>query len=193
MTRTSQCGCGRRWNKIRVGLTLIRDAEWMTTQRAHAYRNIILVLSVLSVVGIIVLSRNGMDLDGRPIGTDFVSFWTASQIALSGAPSDAYDVGLHWAAQKTLFRDPQLHYTAFLSPCVSANLPAARRAAVLLVSSLLVGSNRIRLLENSQEFLRSVRYEVVTPGLPRCVYKCSARSERVSNNRSIGLLAVGGG
>ena len=63
----------------------------------------------------IALGSGGLDREGKPIGTDFVSFWTASRLALDGRPDLAYDVGAHWAAQKALF-GPKLGYTAFFYP-----------------------------------------------------------------------------
>ena len=101
-----------------AGISLVRDAQWMTRERALAYRNILLVAFLLSTVVLITSSRGGLDLYDRPIGTDFISFWTASQIALSGAPEEVYNVSVHWAAQKALFNDASLSYTAFFYPPV---------------------------------------------------------------------------
>ena len=90
----------------------------MTAQRAIAYRNLMLLAPVLSIGVWIALSHQGVDPNGKPLGTDFVSFWTASHVALTGSFRDAYDIAVHWAAQKALFPASSLGYTAFFYPPV---------------------------------------------------------------------------
>jgi hypothetical protein len=100
-------------------VSVIRDAEWMTPARATAYRNILLVVFATAiVVEIAVFLRNGVGLYGIPIGSDFVSFWTASKIALSSGPRDVYNIAIHWQSQKYLLNDPNIEYTAFFYPPV---------------------------------------------------------------------------
>jgi alpha-1,2-mannosyltransferase len=103
-----------------AGISVIRDARWMTPDRARAYCNIVLAATTLGAIGWIglALARGGIDLYGKPIGEDFISFWTASRIALSGSPAAVYDVDTHWAAQRALFDGAPLHYTAFFYPPV---------------------------------------------------------------------------
>ena len=67
------------------------------------------------VVGWVAASHRGLDLTGKPLGTDFTSFWTASKLALGGAPQSAYDVGAHHAQQVALFGD-DTGYAAFFYP-----------------------------------------------------------------------------
>src|SRR5271157_2178345 len=80
----------------------------------------------LSGCGWIALSPGGLDLEGKPIGSDFIGFYAASRLALDGRPELAYDVGSHWAAQKALF-GPKLGYTAFFypPPALLISLPLA--------------------------------------------------------------------
>lgn len=98
--------------------SVIRDAAWMTRARARAYRDIMLLAPLLSIGLWIVLSHDGVDPLGKPIGTDFVSFWTASQVALRGSFADAYNIDLHWGAQRALFPDADPGYEAFFYPPV---------------------------------------------------------------------------
>lgn len=103
------------WSAV---LGVVRDARWMTPARGRAYCKILLVITPLAAIAWIALARGGIDLYGKPIGADFISFWTASKIALSGTPSHVYDVDLHWAAQRGLFAGAHLNYTAFFYPPV---------------------------------------------------------------------------
>ena len=93
----------------------LRDAAWLTPERARIYPRLLLAASLGLALIWIVAARGGVDLAGKPLGTDFVSFWTASQLALQGRAIDAYDVAAHWAAQKALF-GPQVGYAAFFYP-----------------------------------------------------------------------------
>ena len=80
-------------------LSFLRDAEWLGAARA---RSIMLALAiVLPVLAIswLALSRGGIDPAGHPIGTDYLSFWTAARFAASGEPQAAYDLAAHHGAQ----------------------------------------------------------------------------------------------
>lgn len=103
---------------MQLDRSLIRDANWMTPDRARAYRNVLLVVYALSILATIILSHNGLDFYDRPLGTDFISFWSASKVALSDGPAQAYDVATHWAAQRAAFGGAPLNYTAFFYPPV---------------------------------------------------------------------------
>lgn len=110
------------WGITRISMNLnlafLRDALWLSPQRARAYRNILLGAQVLAALVIVVGSHGGLDFDNRPIGTDFIAFWTASQIALSGSPAKVYDVATHLAAQRAAFGGSSLHLEPFLYPPV---------------------------------------------------------------------------
>jgi len=93
----------------------LRDADWLTRDRAAAYCRILFFVSLGAAVLWIALSQGGLDREGKPLGTDFVSFWTASKIALGGHPAEVYDIAIHRAAQTALFsRD--IGYAAFFYP-----------------------------------------------------------------------------
>ncbi len=93
----------------------LSDCAWLDAGRARAYARVLLAVIFVGAVGWVALSPGGLDRQGKPIGTDFVGFYTASRFALAGRPELAYDVGAHWAAQRALF-GPKLGYTAFFYP-----------------------------------------------------------------------------
>lgn len=93
----------------------LSDCDWLDAGRARAYARVLLAITFAGVVGWVALSPGGLDRQGKPIGTDFVGFYTASRFALAGHAELAYDVGAHWAAQRALF-GPKLGYTAFFYP-----------------------------------------------------------------------------
>lgn len=104
---------------LKDAVAVLREARWLSPRRAHAYVRIVLAVTIALVLGALALSRNGLDPTGKPLGTDFISFWTASKLALAGDPAAAYDSRLHGEAQRALFKGVELDgYTAFFYPPV---------------------------------------------------------------------------
>jgi len=97
-------------------LTPLRNAAWLDADRATAYCKIMAVVFTLAACTWIALSRNGLDASGQPLGTDFLSFFAASTITLSGAPGAVYSLDAHYAAQQAVFPGAELGYTAFFYP-----------------------------------------------------------------------------
>lgn len=88
---------------------------WLGGRRARAYRMILLLAALCMAAGMIVTARAGIDAAGKPIGTDFIAFWSASKLALAGNASDAYDLGRLYAVERGAMPvDPGL--SSFLYP-----------------------------------------------------------------------------
>ena len=96
-------------------LEALRCADWLTPGRARAYGWSLLIVTAAIAVGWVAASRGGLDPSGKPLGTDFTSFWTASKLALAGAPQSAYDAAAHHAQQVALFGH-DTGYAAFFYP-----------------------------------------------------------------------------
>ena len=94
----------------------LRTGEWLTPARARAYCLILLTFAGLAVVGWIALSHDLVDRNGKPIGTDFSSFYTAGALALEGRAADAYDLALHHARERQLFGPDTPFYSWFYPP-----------------------------------------------------------------------------
>ena len=94
---------------------ILKDAAWLDADRARVYGRILGLAQLAGLVGLLALSRHGVDARGEPIGTDFSSFWTASELALRGAPASAWDIAAHQAAQQAQF-GPRTGYYAFFYP-----------------------------------------------------------------------------
>ena len=98
------------------GLEALRSAAWLTPERARAWCLVLAILTATAATAWVCLSRGGLDLLGKPLGTDFVSFWAASRLALDGQAALAYDPAAHAAAQRALFPDERAGYFAFFYP-----------------------------------------------------------------------------
>ncbi len=94
---------------------VLRDADWLNRERALAYSRVLFVFTFAGALIWIALAHGGIDRAGKPLGTDFVSFWTASKLALDGRAAAVYDVAAHWDSQKALF-GPDVAYSAFFYP-----------------------------------------------------------------------------
>ncbi len=100
---------------VRAILPTLRDLPAATPARMMAYATILLVISILVVMYWVAFSHEGLDPMGKPLGTDFISFWTASKLALHGQPDKIYDPIAHLTEQAALF-GPRASYAAFFYP-----------------------------------------------------------------------------
>jgi alpha-1,2-mannosyltransferase len=81
---------------VLLALALLSDAEWLNKRRLRDYATMLIVVYVASVLW--ALAGHGIDDPlGRPVGTDFLSFWTVSS-ALHGGESHAIYAPLELAA-----------------------------------------------------------------------------------------------
>lgn len=100
------------WQVVRSG---VRSGDWLTPARVRGYSLIILVICALAIVGWIALSDGWVDHNGKPIGTDFSSFYAAGSLALEGRAAEAYDMAAHHAREQQLFGAATPYY-AWLYP-----------------------------------------------------------------------------
>jgi alpha-1,2-mannosyltransferase len=98
----------RAWQQLRSG-------RWLTAERTRAYSLILLGLYAIAIVGWIALSGGWVDRNGKPIGTDFSSFYAAGSLVLEGRAGDVYDMAAHYAREQQIF-GPATPYYGWLYP-----------------------------------------------------------------------------
>jgi hypothetical protein len=81
----------------------LRSGRWLTADRARAYSLILLALYAIAIVGWIALSDRWVDRNGKPVGTDFSSFYAAGSLVLEGRPADVYNMAAHFAREQQIF------------------------------------------------------------------------------------------
>ena len=96
----------------------LRSGAWLTTSRRRAYAWIILALSMAALVALIVTANGIVARDGKPLGTDFSSFYAAGTLAHQGKAAAAYDWPTQHAEEKRIFGDENTpffgwHYPPF--------------------------------------------------------------------------------
>lgn len=116
--------------------------EWFDGKRARAYRLLALLMFALAALATVLTARHGIALSGKPLGTDFLAFWSASKLALGGNPGAPYDLALIYAAEKAAVPiDPGpssfLYPPPFLLVCLPlALLPYLASLALWIAATL---------------------------------------------------------
>jgi alpha-1,2-mannosyltransferase len=82
---------------------VLRFGRWLSADRARTYSLILLSFYLVATLGWILLSHGWIDRNGKPIGTDFSSFYAAGSLALEGRAGDVYDMAAHFAREQQLF------------------------------------------------------------------------------------------
>ena len=72
-------------------LSPVAGSHWLTASRLTVYPRIFLAVFIMSASGWMLLSQDMLDPQGKPIGYDFITFWSASQLSLGGEPAAAFD------------------------------------------------------------------------------------------------------
>ena len=98
-----------------MGPRAIRDANWLNGVRGRGYARLLALAAIVQLAVVVAFSRGGIDASGMLLGTDFISFWAAGQMAVRG--ENVYDVAAHIAAQGRYFGRPD-GFAAFFYPPV---------------------------------------------------------------------------
>src|SRR5665213_722817 len=93
----------------------LRSGQWLTAERARGYSLILLAVYVAATLVWIMLSDGLVDRNGKPLGTDFSSFYAAGSLVLDGRAADVYDMALHYAREQQIF-GPATPYYGWLYP-----------------------------------------------------------------------------
>lgn len=96
--------------------TQLKTGEWLTIERLRSYSLIMLALCTIACVAWIALSHGVIDPSGRPIGTDFSSFYAAGSLVLDGRAADVYDMAIHHAREQQIFGAETSYYAWFYPP-----------------------------------------------------------------------------
>jgi alpha-1,2-mannosyltransferase len=91
-------------------LRQLRSGRWLTAERARVYSLILLAFYAVAIVGWIALSGGLTDPNGKPIGTDFSSFYAAGSLVRDGRAADVYDMAAHYAREKQIFGEATPYY-----------------------------------------------------------------------------------
>ncbi len=94
----------------------VRDAQWANPARLRNYLILIALAHAIGLVALVCLARGGVDPRGEPLGSDFVSFWTAGRLALAHQAPSVYAPAADLAAERAFFGHPIGWYAFFYPP-----------------------------------------------------------------------------
>jgi Glycosyltransferase family 87 len=83
-----------------VAIERFASGTWLT-RPLITFAGALMMLGTVAALGVLVISANGsIDVYGRPLGTDFSSFWTAGRMALEGRAPQTYEWAAHFEFQR---------------------------------------------------------------------------------------------
>ena len=83
-----------------LALERLAIGAWLTPAMM-TFAAVTMLGGTIIALGLLILTANGtVDQLGRPIGTDFSSFWTAGRMVLEGHAAQTYDWAAHYAVQR---------------------------------------------------------------------------------------------
>jgi alpha-1,2-mannosyltransferase len=94
---------------------ILRSGAWLTGERIRLVAVAILCVSVAALVYLLVTASGPIDMQGRPLGTDFSSFYAAGTHVLDGHPDAPYDLARQHAREQAIF-GPATPFYGWLYP-----------------------------------------------------------------------------
>jgi hypothetical protein len=94
----------------------LRSGAWLTRGRVAAYCRIFLTIEILAAVLLVALAHGPLDPSGKPVGTDFVSFYAAGGLAADGDAASAYRPEAHFRREQAIVGSAEIPYYAFYYP-----------------------------------------------------------------------------
>lgn len=93
----------------------LAEAKFLDVKRVKAWLAIAAAFTVAAVVAGILLAKDGRDPLGRPLGTDFLAFWTAARVAIADGAPAVWD-GIRLQAEQVATFGQSDAFTAFFYP-----------------------------------------------------------------------------
>src|SRR6202451_556440 len=81
----------------------MRSGAWLTRERIRMVAVAVLIASTAGFLYLVVTATGGVDLQGRPIGTDFSNVYAAGTYVLEGNPVAPFDSVQQYAREQAIF------------------------------------------------------------------------------------------
>ena len=82
---------------------VLRSGAWLTRERIRLVAIAVLFASGVGLIYLLVTANGLVDIQGRPLGTDFSSFYAAGTHVLDGHPDAPYDLSRQYAREQAMF------------------------------------------------------------------------------------------
>jgi alpha-1,2-mannosyltransferase len=94
----------------------LRSGAWLTAERIRLVAIAILCVCAGSAAFLLLTAQGLVDVQGRPLGTDFSSFYSAGTYVLEGHPQAPYDLARQHAREQAIFGAATPFYSWFYPP-----------------------------------------------------------------------------
>jgi alpha-1,2-mannosyltransferase len=84
-------------------LTALRTGDWLARDRMRLVATVLLIGSTIGFLFLVITAHHGIDLQGRPIGTDFSNVYAAGTYVLDGDPNAPFDPPQQYAREQAIF------------------------------------------------------------------------------------------
>jgi hypothetical protein len=88
----------------------LRSGRWLTRERIRMVAVAVLIASAAGFLYLVVTATGGVDLQGRPIGTDFSNVYAAGTYVLEGDPVAPFDSVQQFARERAIFGEATQFY-----------------------------------------------------------------------------------
>ncbi len=82
---------------------ILRSGDWLTRERIHLVAAVLLMASAAGFLFLVATSHGAVDLQGRPLGTDFSNVYAAGTYVLGGDTNAAFDPPQQFAREQAIF------------------------------------------------------------------------------------------
>ncbi len=82
---------------------ILRTGDWLTRERVRFIAAALLIASAAGFLFLVVTAHGGVDLKGRPLGTDFSNVYAAGTYVLGGDTNAAFDPPQQFAREQAIF------------------------------------------------------------------------------------------
>ena len=89
---------------------ILRDGDWLTRERMRLVAFALLAASAAGFLYLVVTAKNGVDLQGRPVGTDFSNVYAAGTYVNEGDAGAPFDPVRQFARERAIFGDGTQFY-----------------------------------------------------------------------------------
>lgn len=93
-----------------------KSDRWLTAERLRIYPRLLVFSYICGFIVWAYLATGKVDVTGRPLGADFISFYAAGKLALEGLAPLAYDFTAHYAMEQNIIGSLNFDYPSFSYP-----------------------------------------------------------------------------
>lgn len=83
-------------------LSGLTEMTWLNERRLRDYPRIFVAIFAVAGIAWIAMSDGMVDVKGKPLGYDFITFYSAAEVAREQGASAVYDLRAMWAAQRAV-------------------------------------------------------------------------------------------